>query len=165
MLNRAIQAQQAPGSTFKPIVALAGLETGTIDDAFTVHCPGGASFYGHYYHCHLKGGHGTVSLHKGIVQSCDVYFYNVANKLGIDNIAFYADIAGYGHATGIDLPQRICGRGALHRVEDADFPAEVVRRGNHFGGNRPGRAHRDAAAVGARLCRYRHGRRVASLRT
>jgi penicillin-binding protein 2 len=109
MLNRAIQAQQAPGSTFKPIVALAGLETGTIDDAFTVHCPGGASFYGHYYHCHLKGGHGTVLLHKGIVQSCDVYFYTVANKLGIDNIAFYADIAGYGHRTGIDLPGEFAG--------------------------------------------------------
>jgi penicillin-binding protein 2 len=104
MLNRAIQAQQAPGSTFKPIVALAGLETGTIDDTFSIHCPGGATFYGHYYHCHLKGGHGAVSLHKGIVQSCDVYFYNVANKLGIDQMAFYADIVGYGHPTGIDLP-------------------------------------------------------------
>ena len=51
LLNRAIQAQQAPGSTFKPIVALAALETGTIDDKFTVHCRGGVSSYGHYYHC------------------------------------------------------------------------------------------------------------------
>ena len=109
MLNRAIQAQAAPGSTFKPIVALAGLETGTIDDAFSIHCPGGATFYGHYYHCHLKGGHGSVSLHKGIVQSCDVYFYTVANKLGIDKMAFYADIAGYGHTTGIDLPHEAAG--------------------------------------------------------
>lgn len=104
LLNRAIQAQAAPGSTFKPIVALAGLETGTIDDQWTVHCSGGATFYGHYYHCHLKGGHGTVNLHKGIVQSCDVYFYTVGNKLGIDKMAFYADIFGYGHVTGIDLP-------------------------------------------------------------
>jgi penicillin-binding protein 2 len=104
MLNRAIQAQQAPGSTFKPIVALAGLETSTIDDKYTIHCPGGATFYGHYYHCWQKGGHGTVQLHKGIVQSCDVYFYNVANKLGIDQIAFYANIVGYGKKTGIDLP-------------------------------------------------------------
>lgn len=104
LLNRAIQAQQAPGSTFKPIMALAGLETGTIDDAFTVHCAGGATFYGHYHKCHLKGGHGSVSLHKGIVQSCDVYFYNVGNKLGIDNIALYADLVGFGHPTGIDLP-------------------------------------------------------------
>jgi penicillin-binding protein 2 len=104
LINRAIQAQLAPGSTFKPIMALAGLETGTIDDSFTVHCGGGASFYGHYYHCWQKHGHGSISLHRGIAQSCDVYFYNVGNKMGIDNIAFYADIVGFGHKTGIDLP-------------------------------------------------------------
>src|ERR1035441_786868 len=109
MLDRAIQAQQAPGSTFKPIVAMAGLETGAIDDNYTIRCPGGATFYGHYYHCWQKGGHGTVQLHKGIVQSCDVFFYNVANKVGIDNIAFYADMAGYGHLTGIDLAHENAG--------------------------------------------------------
>ena len=105
LINRAIQAQQAPGSTFKPIVALAGLETNSIDDHFTVHCAGGASFYGRYFKCHLKGGHGAVALHKGIAQSCDVYFYNVGNKTGIDNIATYAEALGLGHKTGVDLPQ------------------------------------------------------------
>ena len=104
LLNRAIQAQLAPGSTFKPIMALAGLETGVIDDSFRVSCPGGASFYGRYFKCHLKGGHGVVDLHKGIVQSCDVFFYNVGNKLGIDRIAEYAEMAGFGRKTGIDLP-------------------------------------------------------------
>ncbi len=104
LLNRAIQDAQSPGSTFKPIMAIAGLETGTIDSEWTVHCAGGASFFGRYYKCHLKSGHGTVSLHKGIVDSCDVYFYNVGNKMGIDNIAYYADIMGYGKTTGIDLP-------------------------------------------------------------
>ena len=104
LLNRAIQAQLAPGSTFKPIMALAGLETGAIDDTFRAHCPGGAVFYGRYFKCHLKGGHGTVDLHKGIVQSCDVFFYNVGNRLGIDRIAQYADMVGFGHKTGIDLP-------------------------------------------------------------
>lgn len=104
LLNRAIQAQQAPGSTIKPMMALAGLETGVINDSFIIHCPGGATFYNHYYACHLKSGHGTVDLHKGIVQSCDVYFYNVGNKLGIDRIAKYADMVGLGHKTGIDLP-------------------------------------------------------------
>ena len=104
MLNRAIQAQLAPGSTFKPIMALAGLENGVIDDNFRVHCPGGASFYGRYFKCHLKTGHGTVDLHKGIAQSCDVFFYNVGNRLGIDSIAEYATMAGLGHKTGIDLP-------------------------------------------------------------
>lgn len=105
LLNRVIQAQQAPGSTFKPIVALAGLETGSIDDHFTAHCGGGASFYGRYFKCHLKGGHGGVALHKGIAQSCDVYFYNVGNKTGIDNIAHYAEELGLGRKTGVDLPQ------------------------------------------------------------
>jgi penicillin-binding protein 2 len=104
LLNRAIQAQLAPGSTFKPLMALAGLETGAIDEQWTTHCAGGASFYGHYHKCWLKGGHGAVSLHRGIVQSCDVYFYNVGNKLGIDRIAFYAEQAGMGHKSGIDLP-------------------------------------------------------------
>jgi penicillin-binding protein 2 len=104
MLNRAIQAQLAPGSTFKPIVALAALETGTIDDRFTVHCSGGVTLYGHYYHCVEKHGHGTLSLHNAIVRSCDVFFYTIGNKLGIDNLSFYADLVGFGQKTGIDLP-------------------------------------------------------------
>ncbi len=109
LLNRAIQAQFAPGSTFKPIMALAGLETGVINDDFQIHCPGGASFYGRYFKCWEKKGHGTVDLHKGIVHSCDVYFYNVGNRLGVDNIAKYADMAGLGHKTGIDLPNELQG--------------------------------------------------------
>ncbi len=109
LLNRAIQAQLAPGSTFKPIMALAGLETGTIDEDWSVHCSGGATFYGRYFKCHKKGGHGSVSLHKGIAQSCDVYFYNVGNKLGIDNIAKYGEMAGLGRKTGIDLPNEASG--------------------------------------------------------
>ena len=104
MLDRVIQAQLAPGSTFKPLMALAALETGTVDENFTVHCGGGASFYGRYFRCHLKGGHGTVNLHKAIMQSCDVYFYTIGNKMGIDNIAKYAEMAGLGQKTGIDLP-------------------------------------------------------------
>lgn len=104
LLNRAIQAQLAPGSTFKPIMALAGLEEGVIDENFRVHCSGGASFYGRYFKCHLKGGHGSVDLKKAIAQSCDVFFYTVGNKLGIDNIAKYAEMAGLGSKTGIDLP-------------------------------------------------------------
>ena len=108
-LNRAIQAQLAPGSTFKPIMAIAGLEAGVVDDETHFHCPGGASFYGHYFACHLKHGHGDISLHRAISQSCDVYFYNVGNRLGIDRIAHYADLAGIGRKTGIDLPNETQG--------------------------------------------------------
>jgi penicillin-binding protein 2 len=104
MLNRAIQAQFAPGSTFKPIMALAGLETGVVTEHDTFSCPGGATFYGRYFKCWQKKGHGTVDIHRGIVQSCDVFFYSLGNKLGIDQIAQYAEMAGLGKRTGVDLP-------------------------------------------------------------
>jgi penicillin-binding protein 2 len=107
LLNRAIQAQWAPGSTFKPIVALAGLESSAIDENTVFHCAGGASFYGHFYKC-LEV-HGDVTLHRGIVASCDAYFYGVGNKTGIENIAFYAQQVGYGAKTGIDLPNEAAG--------------------------------------------------------
>lgn len=109
LMNRAIQAQFAPGSTFKPIVALAGLETGSIDEQYPVHCPGSVTLYGHTYHCWEKKGHGTMVLHSGMVHSCDVYFFTIGNKMGIDNIATYADMVGFGHATGIDLPGELLG--------------------------------------------------------
>jgi penicillin-binding protein 2 len=107
LLNRAIQAQWAPGSTFKPIVALAGLESGSIDENTVFHCAGGASYYGHFYKC-LEV-HGDVTLHRGIVASCDAYFYGVGNKTGIDNLAFYAHQVGYGAKSGIDLPNEASG--------------------------------------------------------
>jgi penicillin-binding protein 2 len=109
LMNRAIQAQQAPGSTFKPFVALAGLESGAIDAKFGVHCSGGVSLYGTYQRCWEKRGHGSVQMHGGIVHSCDVYFYTIGAKMGIDNIAFYGDVAGFGKPTGIDLPHEAVG--------------------------------------------------------
>jgi penicillin-binding protein 2 len=109
MMNRAIQSQLAPGSTFKPIMALAGLETGTVDMNWTVHCAGGASFYGGYHKCHKKTGHGTISLHNAIVNSCDVFFYTLGDKMGINPIAYYANMVGFGHPSGIDLPGEASG--------------------------------------------------------
>jgi penicillin-binding protein 2 len=107
LLNRSIQAQLAPGSTFKPIVALAGLESGLIDDNFGVSCGGGAVFYNRFFKCHAR--HGGVALHRGLVQSCDVYFYNVGNRVGVDRIAEYSEMAGLGRKTGIDLPHEAAG--------------------------------------------------------
>jgi penicillin-binding protein 2 len=107
LMNRAIQAQLAPGSTFKPIMALAGLETSTIDEDFTAHCEGGASFYGRFYKCEKV--HGAIQLHRAIVLSCDAYFYTVGVKLGIDQIAFYGERVGFGHRTGVDLPGEVEG--------------------------------------------------------
>jgi len=104
LLNRAIQAQQAPGSTFKPIVALAALETGALTEQTAIHCPGYLALYDHTYHCMERQGHGTLTLHNAIVHSCDVFFFSVGVKVGIDNLAKYAGMVGFGHPTGVDLP-------------------------------------------------------------
>jgi penicillin-binding protein 2 len=102
LLNRAIQAQLAPGSVFKVVEGVAMLESKAIPASYTAYCPGTATFYGHLYHC--DHAHGEVDLHKGIVASCDVYFYNVGKMLGIDRIDQYATGLGLGQRTGIDLP-------------------------------------------------------------
>ncbi len=102
LLNRAIQAQLAPGSVFKVVMATAMLESKAIPANYTVYCPGSATFYGRVFHC--DHAHGDVDLHKGIVASCDVYFYNVGKLLGIDRIDQYATGLGLGQRTGIDLP-------------------------------------------------------------
>jgi penicillin-binding protein 2 len=86
-------------------MALAGLETGAINEDYRIFCNGGASHYGHYYRCHKRGGHGWVGLREALMQSCDVFFYAVGDKLGIDRIAEYATLTGLGKPTGIDLPQ------------------------------------------------------------
>jgi penicillin-binding protein 2 len=69
-----------------------------------VHCSGGASFYGRYFHCWRKQGHGSIEVHRAIRESCDVFFYTVGNKMGIDNIAKYGEMVGLGRRTGVDLP-------------------------------------------------------------
>jgi penicillin-binding protein 2 len=108
LLNKAIQAQLAPGSTFKIIMSVAGWQEGIAQDLH-VHCSGGANFYGRRFGCWTKGGHGEVSLEKAIYQSCDVFFYTLAEKLGIDRIAKYATALGLGQKTGIDLPNEVTG--------------------------------------------------------
>jgi len=104
LLNRAIQAQLAPGSVFKVIVATAGLEEGILTPQTAVSCPGGAAFYGRYFQCWLGHGHGHVEFHRAIVQSCDVFFYHAGQRIGIDKLAYYAEQFGVGRRTGIDLP-------------------------------------------------------------
>src|SRR5580698_1452302 len=108
LLNKAIQAQLAPGSTFKIIMATAGWQEG-IAQTLHVNCAGSAEFYGRRFGCWVKGGHGPVELEKAIYQSCDVFFYTLAEKLGIDRIAKYATALGLGQKTGIDLPNEVSG--------------------------------------------------------
>ncbi len=107
--NRAIQGQYPPGSTFKFIVATAALEEGVINPFTRINCPGGLQFGNHYFRCWKKGGHGPVNLHEALVQSCDVFFYQVAQRLGIDSIAQYARKFGLGMPTGIDLEHEKAG--------------------------------------------------------
>jgi penicillin-binding protein 2 len=111
LLNKAIQAQLAPGSTFKIIMATAGLQEGIAQDMHVI-CNGGATFYGRYFKCWVSAEHrthGVVEISKAIYQSCDVFFYTLAEKLGIDRIAKYATMFGLGQKTGIDLPQEVTG--------------------------------------------------------
>jgi penicillin-binding protein 2 len=111
LLNKAIQAQLAPGSTFKIIMAVAGLQEGIAQDMKVI-CNGGAVFYGRYFKCWISARHqthGVVDITKGIYQSCDVFFYTLAEKLGIERIAKYATEFGLGQKTGIDLPDEASG--------------------------------------------------------
>ncbi len=130
MLNRAIQGTWAMGSVFKPIMALAGLETGNIED-FTVFCKGGLAYGGRYFRCHNHSGHGKVELQKAIEQSCDVYFYLLGDKLGINTIERYARRAGLGKRTMVDLPDEMPGfvpsiQWKVRELQQPWFPAETI---------------------------------------
>ena len=110
LLNRAIQAQLAPGSVFKIVTATAMLEDHVPEQGFTTFCPGYGTFFGRQYHCwvyYARTGaksHGVLGLHEAILKSCDVFFYNVGMRLGIDRLSYYATKLGVGRRTGIDLP-------------------------------------------------------------
>lgn len=109
LLNRAVQGQLAPGSVFKIVMSTAMLESKAVPDNFTAFCPGHASFYGREFHCWRPAGHGTVNLHTAIMQSCDVFFYTLGQRLGIDIIHKYGAGLGLGQKTGIDLPSEEAG--------------------------------------------------------
>src|SRR6266851_1771727 len=110
LLNRAIQAQLAPGSVFKIVTATAMLEDHVPQENFTTFCPGYGTFYGRQFKCWVysaKTGarsHGVTNLHEAILKSCDVFFYTVGMHLGIDRLSYYGSKFGLGHKTGIDLP-------------------------------------------------------------
>ena len=106
LLDKAIQAQLAPGSTFKIIMSLAGLESNVAQD-LKVNCTGGATFYGRFFACDKR--HGPVDILHAIPLSCDTYYYTLAARLGIEKIAYWAHKVGIGQKTGIDLPGEVSG--------------------------------------------------------
>lgn len=101
--NRAIQNVFSPGSVFKPLMALAGLQEGVVTPDRRVFCSGSTRFYDHRFRCWKRGGHGWVDLVEALEESCDIYFYTLGKELGIERIGEYARRFGFGEATGIDL--------------------------------------------------------------
>lgn len=101
--NKAIQAEYPPASTYKIVTAIAGLEEGVIDSETTFYCPGFYKYGNRIYRCWRRAGHGDVNVVQALKQSCDVYFYQVGEALGVDRLAWYAKAHGLGAATGIPL--------------------------------------------------------------
>ncbi len=104
LLNRPIQGAYPPGSSFKPFVALVGLEEGKLSTSTVFGCGGAWEFGGNVFHCWAKGGHGSVDLLTAIQNSCNVFFYKAGNEVGIDRLAKWGVRFGLGRPTGVDLP-------------------------------------------------------------
>ncbi len=102
--NRAIRGLYAPGSIFKLVLALGALDSRLIDEWRTYYCTGSTRIYNHPFSCWFKGGHGSMNLYDGIRYSCNIYFYQVGKTMGIEEIARYARMFGFGAITGVDLP-------------------------------------------------------------
>ena len=129
--NRAVQNSHAPGSVFKIVVGIAALEEGVVDEDYTVQCNGAARIYNQTRRCWKRGGHGRVNLHEALKHSCDVYFYNVGQKLGIDRLARYARLWGLGSVTGIDIEGEKPGlvpdpEWSLRRRNSMWYPGETI---------------------------------------
>ncbi|MGA3165306.1 MAG: penicillin-binding protein 2 [Terriglobia bacterium] len=126
LMNKAIQAQLAPGSVFKIVTAAAALETDTVKPDFIVHCAGAVTIYGHLYHDWVfekHKAHGAVNIHTAIRESCDVYFYTMGKMLGIEKIDYFAKRLGLGARTGIDLPSEAPGL-----IPSPDWVQRVFKR-------------------------------------
>jgi penicillin-binding protein 2 len=103
LVHKTIQGQYPPGSTYKIVTALAGLSKGVITPDTVFYCSGSMAFGNRRYGCWKESGHGAVSLHRALAESCDVYFYQVGLKVGVDSLAEYAHRLGLGHKTGIEF--------------------------------------------------------------
>ncbi len=103
LLNRVVQGQYPPGSTYKMVVLAAGIENGIVNDGFEINCTGGMQLGNRFFRCWAEGGHGLVKWKTALQRSCDVFFYTVGQELDADKMAEYASIFGFGSATGIDF--------------------------------------------------------------
>uniref|UniRef100_UPI004057B1C2 penicillin-binding protein 2 n=1 Tax=Candidatus Electronema sp. TaxID=2698783 RepID=UPI004057B1C2 len=103
LINKTVQGQYPPASTYKIVTALAALAEGIVNPDSTVFCPGSYRFGNRTYRCWKKNGHGTVNLKSALAESCDVYFYQVGQRLGVNRIASYASHLGLGMKTGVEI--------------------------------------------------------------
>ena len=115
LINKVVQAMYPPGSTYKMITAMAGLATGVITPETVIYCPGHYKFGNRRYHCWKRSGHGAVDLKRAIAESCDVYFYQVGLRTGVDNLAKMANKFGLGAKTGIEMEHE---KGGLTPTKD-----------------------------------------------
>ena len=136
LYNRAVRGQYPPGSTVKPFVGLGGLVLGVTNPRKTTHCSGAFSLPGqrHRFRCWRRGGHGSVNLELGVVQSCDVYFYSLANQIGVDRLHGFLSEFGFGARTGVDvsgeLPGLLPSREWKQRVRRQSwYPGETLIMG------------------------------------
>jgi penicillin-binding protein 2 len=136
LFNRALRGQYPPGSTIKPFIGLAGLELGVTHTHSKTYCPGYYSLPSstRKYRDWKRTGHGTVDLNQAITQSCDVYFYDLALSLGIDNMNSYLRNFGFGHATGVDIVGELSGllpsrEWKRRRHDQPWFPGETIITG------------------------------------
>jgi penicillin-binding protein 2 len=126
--NRALSGQYPPASTYKVFVAAAALEEGVVDPSEPVFCPGTFKLGRRTYRCWKRGGHGAVNLHEALVRSCDVYFYQLGLKLGIDRLAFFANGFHLGSRTGIGIGNESAGLVPTRAWKERRF-AEVWMKG------------------------------------
>jgi penicillin-binding protein 2 len=129
--NRALQSTYSPGSTFKLVVATAAMEEGVAGPDFRVYCGGGGVFYGRFFQCHLKGGHGSIDMRHAIEKSCNTYFYTLGQMLGVDRIHKWATLLGLGQTNGIDLPNELPGlipssEWKLRTRKEKWYPGETI---------------------------------------
>ena len=128
--NRALTGQYPPGSIFKIIIALAALQEGVVTPDEEIFC-GGSFFLGKQkYRCWKKYGHGKVNLHRALVESCDVYFYTVGKRLGIDKIAHYAKLFGMGRESGLALGNEKGGLVPTRKMENEEMGCSMAGRRN-----------------------------------
>ncbi len=121
MINRAIAGLYAPGSVYKSVIAYAALAEGVVTPKTTIYCSGSYELGNQIFRCHRRWGHGHENIVDALRDSCDVYFYEVGQKVGIDNLIKWGKVFGIGELTGIDLPGELSGTAAGREWKEKKF--------------------------------------------